>query len=374
MSGSAARYLSRYGAEEHVLLPDPPGDLPPRTLIVPIYAEAADCLQTVLADLPVPVCVIAVVNAPVGAPSEHLETTRRFLDQFAADQRLSWHAVETEHCTHPLLLVDRVRAPLPAKQGVGGARRIGMDLGLALSERQVSSARILHTTDADARLPAAYFQAGAANGLLLYPFRHASDHAPTLQRARAYEAHMHHYRQGLQQAGSPYGFTALGSCMAVCMDTYVKVRGMPRRDGGEDFHFANKAAKVADVHTLRGPTIQLSARTSHRVPFGTGPTLDRMGDNPGDFLTYSPESFTGLKQLLTTFEQPSPLTGWVGAACEQLGVQAAISRLSAQYPEEKRARALHTWFDGLKTLRFIHLARDVHPDVPVRTVAAWRTT
>ena len=374
MIRGAARYLSRYGAEEHVLLPDPQHALPPRTLIVPIYAEAADCLQTVLADISLPTCVIAVVNAPAGAPREHLETTRRFLDRFPASQRLSWHTLQTDRCTHPLLLVNRVSTPLPAKQGVGGARRIGMDLGLALSERRVSDARVLHTTDADARLPADYFQPEDTPGLLLYPFRHTSDNPQTLQRARAYEAHMRHYRQGLKRAGSPYGFTALGSCMAACMDTYVKVRGMPRRDGGEDFHFADKAAKVAEVRTLPGPVIRLSARASDRVPFGTGPTLNRMGDDPGSFPTYNPASFEGLQRVLETFARPAPLTGWEAHVGKQLGVQAAVDRIGAQYPRAKRARALHTWFDGLKTLRFIHLARDVHPDVPVRTVAAWRTT
>ena len=57
-----------------------------------------------------------------------------------------------------------------------------------------------------------------------------------------------------------------------------------------------------------------------------------------------------------------------------VGLREVRVKLARQHSGEGLTRALHTWFDGLKTLRFIHLARDVHPDVPVRTVAAWRTT
>ncbi len=371
---SAARYLARYGAEETREISRPPGRLPAHVVVVPAYAEHPQCLEWVFAHLRQPTCVIVVVNAPRGAPPEELARTQAHLRHLGADGRLTWRVLETQHCRHPLLVVDRTTTPMPDKHGVGGARKIGMDLGLHMMEQGWTTARWLHTTDADAVLPELYLEVELPEtGLALYPFLHVSDDPLLARRAGLYEAHMHHYRRQLARAGSPYAYTALGSCMTVHREAYVTVRGMPKRDGGEDFHFANKVSKVAPVATLPCPQITLKARLSNRVPFGTGPALTRAADDASSYLTYNPAIFDGLQRLLDSFAGALPSDGWESAVAEELGFGKARAKLARQYSGSKLVSALHIWFDALKTLRFVHLAQDIHANVPLSCVTDQHT-
>ena len=366
---SAARYLARHGAAETRALRPPPYPLPAHVIIVPAYAEHTLALERVLGDLAQPACVIAVINAPDGAPAAQAARSRAHLQHLRADGLLTWRTLETEHCRHLLLVVDRTTQPIPAKHGVGGARRIGMDIGLEMMARGWTAGRWLHTTDADAMLPDRYLQAPLPEaGLVLYPFRHVSSDPSIARRAALYEAHMKHYRRQLERAGSPYAYTALGSCMAVHCDTYVAVRGMPRRDGGEDFHFANKAAKVAPVVSLSQPRITLKARLSNRVPFGTGPALAGAAEHASDYLTYSPAVFDGLARLLDSFHGARCCSGWEAQIASRLGLGDARSKLERQFSGNRLTSALHTWFDALKTLRFVHMAQRIHPDIPLARV------
>lgn len=367
---SAARYLARYGAEETRELVPPPKPLPAHVIVVPAYAEDTHSLDRVFAHLRRPACVIAVINAPIGAPPDLLKRTQVHLQHLGAVGPLTWRTLETRHCRHPLLVVDRTTQSIPRKHGVGGARKIGMDLGLQCMEHGWTAAQWLHTTDADAVLPEHYLDAALPDrGLALYPFRHVSDDPLLARRAALYEAHMHHYRRQLERAGSPYAYTALGSCLTVHRETYVAVRGMPKRDGAEDFHFANKASKVAPVTTLANPEITLNARLSNRVPFGTGPALASAADDASSYFTYNPAIFDGLARLLDSFEGTRLCQGWEAELADQLGCGAARTKLERQFSGSKLISALHIWFDALKTLRFVHLAQDIHANVPLSHVS-----
>ncbi len=182
---------------------------------------------------------------------------------------------------------------------------------------------------------------------------------------RLYELHLRYYVNRLRWAGSPYAFHTIGSTIAIHADTYAKVRGAPKRNAGEDFHLLNKAAKVAPIHRLSRPEIRIEARRSTRVPFGTGPALRRMRAD-GQPLSYAPESFSRLAEVIAHIDCGVPLPGQSAALLEELGYPRFRTQALRQYrrPETLR-KATHQWFDGLRTLRFIHLARRFHPDQPL---------
>ena len=127
------------------------------------------------------------------------------------------------------------------------------------------------------------------------------------RHTQLYEYSLRYYVAGLSYAGSPYAFHTIGSTLAVNAVHYARVRGFPRRQAGEDFYLLNKLAKVGSVRQLSAETdcepIDIAARRSDRVPFGTGAAVGKLMEleNPAtEFLLYHPAVF-GL------------LRGWLGS-------------------------------------------------------------
>jgi len=156
-------------------------------------------------------------------------------------------------------------------------------------------------------------------------------------------------------------------------DAYAQVRGFPRRAGGEDFYLLNKLAKVGDVWSPTAPVIELDARASTRAPFGTGPAVTRLvnrleaGEDPaGIALFHHPEVFWQLKLCLAAWPQihrgeiPAPdISPQSRDALAALGFAQALNHARRHGRSETQfVRQLNTWFDGLRTLKFIHALRD----------------
>lgn len=356
------RYLDRYGEPEAQRMP-PLAARYEHVLTVPCYDEPPEGVGDLLGRLDASALVILVINAPSDADTEARHRTEA-----------SWRALggvddEPFHFSRwrqqlDLLAVNRA-APdrlIPRRQGVGLARKIAADMACALIAAERITSPWIHMTDADAELPADYFaHMPARPGCALHPYRHEAP--PELADAmRLYELHLRYYVNRLRWAGSPYAFHTIGSTVSIHADTYVKVRGVPKRNAGEDFHLLNKAAKVAPIHRLSHPEICLRARLSTRVPFGTGPALSRMtgDDRP---LSYAPESFSRLAEVVAHIDRAAPLSNESAALLEELGYRSFRTQAQRQHrrPETLR-KATHEWFDGLRTLRFIHLARRFHPD------------
>lgn len=180
---------------------------------------------------------------------------------------------------------------------------------------------------------------------------------------------MRQYVRGLRAAGSPYAYHALGSALAVDGTAYAQVRGFPKRNGGEDFYLLNKVAKVGSILNLAQPELCIDARQSDRVPFGTGPAINRLLSEQGfdqAAIFYHPDTFNHLREWLAQMPDSwgqaiadLPLPDETLQALYTLGTLPAaetarqISKTRAAY-----VRHMHNWFDALKTLRFIHLLRD----------------
>src|SRR6185503_7192191 len=81
--------------------------------------------------------------------------------------------------------------------------------------------------------------------LLTYPFVHVPSGESAVDRAHnIYEVFLRYYVLGLAAAGSPWAMHTIGSSLAVDLDAYAAVRGVPRRDAAEDFYLVSKVAKL----------------------------------------------------------------------------------------------------------------------------------
>jgi hypothetical protein len=188
---------------------------------------------------------------------------------------------------------------------------------------------------------------------------------------------MSYFVAALKKHGSAYAHPSLGSTLSIHALDYANVRGYPKRSAGEDFHILNKLSKITPLTLLPSPSIEVQARTSARVPFGTGPALSRIIENlrqqpnGSGYLSYNYASFKLLAQGLAA----------LGAACQstqgakvefppqvskilnELGLEKILPQLTdTNTPRNQRQRVANEWFDALKTLRFIHLARRFYPD------------
>lgn len=274
-----------------------------------------------------------------------------------------------------LVLVDRASPGrrFGVRDGVGLARKIGSDLALALADRIASP--WIHFTDADAVLPASHFEVAAPRGTsaLVRNFEHvASGDVQVDDAHRRYELALRYYVEGLRWAGSPYAFHTIGSIMGVDRDAYAGVRGVPRRQAGEDFYLLNKLAKLGPVVRVPGEPVQIRSRTSARVPFGTGPAVSRLMQDPQGPRIYAPESFRALRAWLAVLgraeagewderdldELAPGLRERLEDALERVGAREPLQRLHARHHGSTRARQLRTWFDGFRTLKLIHALRD----------------
>jgi hypothetical protein len=88
----------------------------------------------------------------------------------------------------------------------------------------------------------------------------------------------------------------IGSAFAVRADAYVLRGGMNRRQAGEDFYFLQNLVQLGNVGEISSTKVYPSARLSNRVPFGTGPILQKWMNGEKDLaVTYNFKAFVDLK-------------------------------------------------------------------------------
>jgi hypothetical protein len=396
------KYLERY-AEPESRFAQELGHRYAAALIVPLVGESIgflDGIASAAAHAPGRVLVIGVVNATDAAPphvhreNEQLlrELNERMLfprQELAALDGSPALAVLGRPGAYDLLVIDRASPArrLPTGEGVGLARRIAMDVALGIHELGNLGSPWLSSTDADAQLPDDYFQSLAMVGAetadgrrrvaLTLPFQHVPGGDPAVDTATAlYELSLRYYTLGLAAAGSPYAYESLGSSLAVLASAYAEVRGFPRRQAAEDFYLLDKLAKVGAIHRPACAPILLRSRTSERVPFGTGARVQELLESREELRVYHPRTFELLGVALRALHHAvvtrvngeddalSELrrlldAGTAGAVCtalEELRAFEALREMLGASPDARvRERRFFTWFDALRTLRFIHL-------------------
>ncbi|MEW5250973.1 hypothetical protein [Microbulbifer discodermiae] len=377
-------YLQRYAEPEVQLLSTWPDLTFNHTLVVPCYREKPDFLLSLERNFSgAGLLLILVVNQP---DTDDGDRNDPLLDAVKARETAIW---QSDHLSlrhwgdnGGLLLVERWRdgLKLPRQQGVGLARKIGCDIAAQLTFNGCLSSGWIHSTDADTRLPADYFQGlpdPIERSAAIYPFTHEDGPALVHRAHRLYEGALQHYVDGLRWAGSPWAFHTIGSTLAISAHHYCAARGFPRRAAGEDFYLLNKLAKLAPVTQFRQRgKLVISARLSQRVPFGTGPATARIaaqleaGEEP---LWYAPQVFSELQKFLTIVRNSGPPDTFNEPWAEipiQLGWSRFVRHCRQQkLSPEQQQQALKHWFDAFRTLRFVHLVqKHLHPPLPLRTL------
>ncbi len=188
--------------------------------------------------------LILIVNAAEDAPQTVHRANEALLALLhqecgTAQAAASMGSIDTLN----VLILDRASAGqrLPARQGVGLARKIASDLALALYHRGDIASPWMLCTDADVVVPRDYFTAlptaDTRLSAALFPFEHTLEGSLSQQEAMlSYERYLHYYMLGLRWAGSAYATHTIGSLFAIHAEHYAAVRGFPKRMAGEDFY------------------------------------------------------------------------------------------------------------------------------------------
>ena len=311
------------------------------------FGKSVETLKSAAQHAGAECAVLAVINYPEGADEkESLLLQRRISEkEFAWDDLFSIYA--------PGL-----------KNGVGEARKIGMDSFLQSCPPEHLSETIICSMDADTLVAPDYFteislffqhhrQGGVVCGL-----RHQSAENDENEAAiRRYEAYLDRYVHQLKRCGSPYAFHTVGSAFAVRGDAYIKCGGMKIRKAGEDFYFLQELAKTSGVGVIEKKLVFPSPRISERTPFGTGQAVKDIiaGKNLSEV---SDEAFDRLEKVLkaVVFENLDSDTPMLpeNTFFEAERFFKVWSGIRRNTPPGKLCDAFHIWFDGLKTLRFLH--------------------
>ena len=356
MERALQKYFSRHGEAEKL-----PGlENFSRAVVIPAWNELAE-LPLVLDSLAeaknsAGVAKIVVVNFPQGADSSESIATLDYLTKRR----------ESDGTLFTLYFPDN-------PDGVGGARKRGMDSFLNSCADKKLDDCILFSLDADTLVSADYFTAVEAAfasdptlGGVSLPFRHRVTDQSFGEAIVRYEKYLRRYVQKLAEAGSTYAVHAIGSALAVRLSAYLRADGMRLRHAGEDFYFIMDLVKTGNFRDLDGEALVFPAgRGSERTPFGTGAALRKITSGEG-LNEVSDRAFAELKKLLDLANS----SGMEIAATEFLdalppGVAAFLIqekfaenwvKISANTPRNHQAQvaAFHRWFDALRTLRLLH--------------------
>ncbi len=371
-------YLKRHaGASTRAIT----GSVPRRyagAIVIPSLAEAANLPHTLEslsrnpADLLDQFLILIVVNQRADA------TAAEYTDNQATLKLLSlW---QKQYRLEHLAWVDAAStgSELPLRQGVGLARKIGLDLALPLLDYTTGDPFLI-CLDADTIVQPDYLPAitrhfsGTSAGGASIPYRHRPATDPAAQSAiDRYELFLRVYVLGLELAGSPYAFHTVGSAMACRASAYVASGGMNRRLAGEDFYFLQQIHKTSGVASLTGTVVFPSPRSSHRVPFGTGRAVgDMLNEGEGRLLFYQPELFAIVGEWLACvadnleadaaglLESAARIAPVLHGFLEQAGFRGAWANLKKNSRGAAQLRgAFHGWFDAFRTMRLIHEMSD----------------
>ncbi|MGH1471428.1 MAG: hypothetical protein ACRBCS_09555 [Cellvibrionaceae bacterium] len=405
------QYLNQYAEVESSTISNIPQDISGKittkyALIIPAFKESCAFL-TRLKEHPIHDCFfIVVINSPDNQNS-HDEDNKNLYDFSQHSGKRIWSSENINLIrwtnNNYLILVDRFsnHQKIPRKQGVGLARKIACDIAISLIKNKILTTHFIHSSDADATLPIDYFsQTNNIKKLnnvsaAIYQFSHSKEENAVGEASNIYEKTMRYYVDGLRYANSHFAFHTIGSCLAISAKHYCQARGFPKKSGGEDFYLLNKLAKLGEIKTLEGDPIQINSRESDRVPFGTGPAVSKIiiSQKKFEYPAYNPKIFVELKELLHQFKtltdciseeknhidatnqyQIKRCKKWLSSlnsittkALYSMKIDSLFNHLINNCKNQQQIQEhLIYWFDGFKTLKYIHfLQQHQYPTMPL---------
>ena len=375
-------YFDRYAYADQ-LIASPPSNNLGMIVTIPCYNEP-DLIKS-LASLaychpcPQDVEVIVVINH-----SENADDEVKKRNQETYKSALEFASIHnSEHLTFHILLQE-----LPTKHaGVGLARKITMDEAARRLDEVNKPEGVIICFDADILCEDNYllaiyshFQSNPKSPGCSIHFEHPLEgelDEANYQAIIDYELFLRYYVHALRYAGFPHAYQTIGSSMAVRNYIYQKQGGMNKRKAGEDFYFLHKIIPLGEFGEITDTKVIPSARTSERVPFGTGKAVnDWLNNRKLD--TYHIKTFLDLKEFYTKLNLVEDYNSLNNSLLDDLSspiVEFANSiKLLENIERIKRNSSnietfksnFHQWFDGFKVLKYVHFARDhFYPNIPV---------
>lgn len=247
--------------------------------------------------------------------------------------------------------------------GVGWARKVLFDNIL----KEANPEDIVISLDADTRIKPGYLQSIADNfaakqefPAIAVPYYHPLTSDEVRDKAiLRYEFYMRNYAINLLRIGSPYGFTAIGSAMALRAGALHKIGGITPLKSGEDFYLMQKMRKMAVIGLYNDECVYPAARYSNRVAFGTGPAM--MKGCQGDWDSYPifaqscfdsiAESYERIPQLFLQDLHTDFLDFLQETAKSEVSLWQTIRQNVKDLPHF--VQAFHEKADGLRILQFV---------------------
>lgn len=346
---------------------------PPSAISVIIPArDENDGINFVLSlidpELLIPIQIIVVVNASASDP----------INIKISNERLSEKLIEIKstiqsNYTLEVILENNLN---DKEAGVGLARKIGMDMA-AYNHEKNNEIGILVCFDADCNAPPGYlksiFTQFIEQKIELASIRYQHPITENNHPIVAYELFLRYYSEALKKAGYPFWYQTVGSSMAVLSNHYLKHGGMNKRKAGEDFYFMHKLMPVCKTDQINTTCNWLSARTSLRVPFGTGKAMiDANTAAIKNYYSYQPIIFEQLKIFIDYFKSLGSLEeieNWKNALlnnavaihfdCFFYWEEITKIKNNCKSMEQFKPRFFQ-FFNGFKVLKYVHWARDTY--------------
>ena len=261
------------------------------------------------------------------------------------------------------------------KAGVGLARKV-------LFERVLSECNpkdIIVSLDADTTVRPHYLQSVANHFVqnpektaLAVPYYHqvSGDDTTRDKALLRYEIYMRNYAINLLRIHSPYGFTALGSAIAMRAESLRKIGNITPLQSGEDFYLVQKFCKMGSLSLFNTECVYPAGRYSDRVPFGTGPAMCNGANGIWDsypiyhhsFFNPIQDAYRHLKELydnsLTVSE--NDFLWFLQKDQNKPDIWQEIRHNVSDFPHF--VKAFHQKADGLRILQYVREKHRQHPD------------
>ena len=347
-------------------------------IVIPCYKEP-DVIRTVQSifdcgrgDFPVE--IILVINSYQIDSDEIVEINRKSYREISDFASIN----NTGNFFLTPVLVENLQGH---QTGAGLPRKLGMDE--AIRHFQGDRSGILVSLDADCVVEKNYlteiyrnfkeYDLNSATIAFHHPVENLDEESPLRQAVTQYEMYLHYYRSALEYCGYPYPYFTVGSAFAVTAETYIKAGGMGKQQSGEDFYFLQKVFPLGKTKFIDTTCVYPAARTSDRVPFGTGPALQKMLDeNATVKMTYRFEAFKSLKILFDNldlfFKQSSEIVkSFIRKLPEYLFLFLQADGFVEKISEINRHTASlvsfrKRFFDYFNAFKIVKYLNFVHPD------------
>jgi hypothetical protein len=257
--------------------------------------------------------IIVVVNSYLISPESVRQQNCRTFNELVC--------FAEKHNTLGFYLTPLFVENLPGHQtGAGLPRKIGMDEAVTRFKKEKNPEGIIVSLDADCTVKSNYlieihshfkkYKLKSATIEFHHPVEHLDKEDEIRKATEAYEAYLRYYRAALEYTGYPYSCYTIGSAFAVTVQSYIQVGGMGKQQAGEDFYFLQKIFPLGKTRFIDTTCVFPAARISDRVPFGTGPAINKMiKEKQIKKQSYQVAAFTELKLFfdkIDSFFKKSP--------------------------------------------------------------------